>query len=150
MLLQRFVRGAGRGALKCLVPLLLLFMSRGVECLDQVDLVALIPGVADGSDDYFPLAPALSSAYRLAVEHINENGALLGSSILSVEVVESLPASAAAASLCKAIGNADKSTVAVRAQSRSTCNIFLQADCCCGCTSSCVVCICMHMYAYLA
>lgn len=77
---------------------------------EEVNLVVLVPPTtssAEGTSEYFPLAPAVESVVRLAAEHLNEDASLLDGDEVTLSVVASLQATEAASGLCSAIeGNA--------------------------------------------
>lgn len=89
-------------------------LTLSVLMTEGANFVVLAPQEGGDGAEYFPLAGALSSVTRLAVEHVEEAAAAAapgGASTLSVnEVVEGI---GAVADLCLALDR-DEDTVAVR------------------------------------
>lgn len=97
-----------------LFSLLSAFLYEDVVRAEDINFVVLVPAAeSEGTDANFPLAPALESVITLAAEHVNEGGLLLDKNV-SLSVVSSTQASAAAAGLCGAIEGDNNTTVAVR------------------------------------
>lgn len=91
-----------------------LYLLGGVlVAAEDVGFVVMIPGGSGASGGYTPLAPALKSVFRLAAEHVAQDGVLSEIGNVSLAVVESAEGAPAAANLCSAIGANDTSTYVV-------------------------------------
>lgn len=91
---------------------LVLLLLSALTLVQGGDVVVLLQG-GDGAG-YFPLAGALSSVARLAVEHLDEAAAPGGNITISTEAVDE--GIGAVAALCVAL-DGDEDTVAVRKKS---------------------------------